>query len=209
MSRSKCKGAGPAPLLLDSFSQLAYIQPLSTHDDCGMRHFATYLLPLSLTACLGMPASVTPVSDFELDRYLGTWYEVARLDHSFERGLESVTAEYSLRGDGGVSVRNRGYSEQEQAWELAEGRAYFVEDESTGYLKVSFFGPFFGSYVIFELDKQSYDYAFVSGPDTSYLWLLARTTQPDQALIDRFLISAAERGFDTTELIFIDHGSEP
>lgn len=158
---------------------------------------------LLLTACLGMPPQVSPVSDFELERYLGTWYEIARLDHSFERGLEQVTAHYSLREDGGVRVLNRGYSPADGTWNEAQGRAYFVEDETTGYLKVSFFGPFFGSYVIFELDKEDYQYAFISGPDHSYLWLLSRTPTVEQALLDRFEQQAERLGFPSDDLIYV------
>jgi apolipoprotein D and lipocalin family protein len=88
-----------------------------------------------------------------LERYLGKWYEIARLDHSFERGLEKVSATYSLRDDGGVRVENRGFSQKKNTWKAAEGKAYFVRDSNEGYLKVSFFGPFYGSYVIFELDQ--------------------------------------------------------
>ena len=152
-----------------------------------------------------MPETVTPVSGFELERYLGKWYEIARLDHSFERGLDRVTAEYSLRPDGGVRVVNRGYSVEDQVWREAEGKAFFVESADQGYLKVSFFGPFYGSYVIFELDKTDYEYAFVSGPDLSYLWLLARQPEVEQALIDRFLRSAGERGFELDQLIRVNH----
>ncbi|WP_035477379.1 lipocalin family protein [Aliagarivorans taiwanensis] len=159
-----------------------------------------------LTACLGMPNSVKPVTDFELDNYLGTWYEVARLDHSFERGLSQVSAEYSLRDDGGVRVINRGYSAEKGEWKEAEGKAYFVQDSQTGYLKVSFFGPFYGSYVVFELDKEDYQYAFISGPDTDYLWLLARTPSVDPALIERFTTMARDKGFDTSQLILVEHG---
>ncbi len=115
-----------------------------------MRLGFLFLLSIVLTGCLGMPKDVTPVKNFELNRYLGTWYEIARLDHSFERGLSDVSATYSLRGDGGVKVINRGFSVEEEQWQEAEGKAYFVENDDTGYLKVSFFGPFYGSYVVFE-----------------------------------------------------------
>ena len=158
---------------------------------------------LCLGGCLGMPETLTPVTDFELNRYLGKWYEIARLDHSFERGLEQVTAEYSLREDGGVTVVNRGFLPAENKWKEAEGKAFFVEEPGTGYLKVSFFGPFYGSYIIFELDREKYQYAFVSGPDTSYLWLLARTPTVDQALLDRFVAQAQQLGFDTEDLIYV------
>ena len=163
------------------------------------------LVALCLGGCLGVPEQVRPVQGFDLDRYLGTWYEIARLDHSFERGLERVSAEYSRRGDGGVRVINRGFSPKENRWKEAEGKAYFVHEPSEGYLKVSFFGPFYGSYVIFELDRENYQYAFVCGPDTSYLWLLARTPQVDEEVQKRFIASAAARGFDVENLIFVNH----
>lgn len=158
-----------------------------------------------LTGCLGMPQTVTPVENFDLNRYLGKWYEIARLDHSFERGLERVTAEYSMRDDEGVSVVNRGYSIEDREWKVAEGRAYFVEEENKGYLKVSFFGPFYGSYVVFEIDREGYEYAFISGPDRSYLWLLSRTPKLQQEIIEKFKRTSKERGFDTNKLIFVNH----
>ena len=135
-----------------------------------MKKIFLLLSVILLGGCVGMPETVKPVQQFELDRYLGKWYEVARLDHSFERGLNSISAEYSLRDDGGVKVINRGYSDEDGEWNEAEGKAYFVEGSDQGYLKVSFFGPFYGAYVVFELDKENYQYAFVSGPDTGYFW---------------------------------------
>jgi apolipoprotein D and lipocalin family protein len=158
---------------------------------------------LCLCGCVQIPQTVSPVQDFQLNRYLGKWYEIARLDHSFERGLEQVTAEYSLRQDGGVRVINRGFSTAGNRWKEAEGKAYFVRGSSEGYLKVSFFGPFYGAYVIFELDQENYQYAFVSGPNPSYLWLLARTPTVDERLLARFVAEAAKRGFDTNKLIYV------
>lgn len=165
-------------------------------------------IPLLLAGCLGMPKGVEPIEGFELDRYLGKWHEIARLDHSFERGLERVSAEYSLREDGGVRVVNRGYSTKKNAWDEAEGKAYFVEDENLGYLKVSFFGPFYGSYVIFELEESGYEYAFISGPDTSYLWLLAREPAVDQQVMDHFLARAEALGFNLDELIIVNQQAD-
>jgi len=153
---------------------------------------------------LTFPDGIEPVDNFELNRYLGKWYEIARLDHSFERGLEAVSAEYSLRDDGGIRVINSGRNTDTQANQEAEGRAYFVEQPNLGYLKVSFFGPFFGSYVIFELDE-NYQYAFIAGNTTNYLWLLARTPEVSQELINQFISRANQLGFDTTQLIFVDH----
>ena len=167
-----------------------------------MRKLVLVLSALLLSACLGMPEKVSPVSNFELNKYLGKWHEIARLDHSFEKGLSQVTAEYSMRKDGGVSVINRGYSEANKEWNEAEGKAYFVNSETDGYLKVSFFGPFYGSYVIFELDHQNYQYAFISGPDLEYLWLLSRTPTVKPEVIENFISMSKARGFDTEKLIF-------
>lgn len=169
-----------------------------------MKKILLGLLCLILGGCLGMPENVSPVKDFELDRYLGKWYEIARLDHSFERGLEKVTAEYSLREDGGVRVKNRGFSPEDNEWSEANGKAFFVDSPKEGYLKVSFFGPFYGSYIIFELDKENYKYAFVSGPDFSYLWLLSRTPELPKEVIDDFIEKSKALGFDTGKLIMVN-----
>lgn len=160
---------------------------------------------LLLGGCVGLPPGVTPVSGFQPERYLGTWYEIARLDHSFERGMSQVTAHYTRRDDGGIGVLNRGYVDANKTWKEALGKAYFVEGPDTGYLKVSFFGPFYGAYGIFELDWQDYRYAMVSGPDTSYLWLLARSPMLDSATLERLLARARALGFDTSKLIFVEH----
>jgi len=170
-----------------------------------MKKLLILIASLVLNGCLGMPETVAPIKEFKIDRYLGKWYEIARLDHSFERGLEQITANYSLREDGGVSVINRGYSKEENEWKIAEGKAYFVNDENEGYLKVSFFGPFYGSYVIFELDKENYEYAFISGPDLSYLWLLSRKPDLEKQVIDKFKEKSKKLGFDVNNLIFVNH----
>jgi len=156
-----------------------------------------------LAGCVRIPEHVEPVGNFTLERYLGKWYEIARLDHSFERGLSHVTAEYSLRADGGVKVLNRGYSEREKRWKQAQGKAYFVRGADRGFLKVSFFGPFYGSYIVFELDHEHYQYALVCGPDRSYLWILARRPKIPDALKRMLITKAAQAGFDTRGLIFV------
>jgi apolipoprotein D and lipocalin family protein len=170
-----------------------------------MRVFLVVFISLFMSGCLGLPEGVYPVDGFDLNKYLGKWYEIARLDHSFERGLDRVTAEYSLRDDGGVRVINKGFSIAENKWKEAEGKAYFVRGHNDGYLKVSFFGPFYGSYVVFELDKESYQYAFVAGSKTSYLWLLSRTPTVSKELVDQFVTRSKELGFDTDNLIFVEH----
>jgi apolipoprotein D and lipocalin family protein len=154
---------------------------------------------------VGIPENVKPVDNFRLEKYLGKWYEIARLDHPFERGLTRVTAEYSLRDDGGVRVLNRGYSDKEQTWKEAEGKAYFVQRPDQGYLKASFFWPFYGSYIVFELDHENYRYSLVCGPDKSYLWILARDPEISADLKNILVAKAARLGFDTSKLIFVKH----
>jgi len=168
-----------------------------------MKKIAAFLAAL-FSGCVGMPENVTPVDNFRLDRYLGKWYEIARLDHSFERGLSRVTAEYTLRDDGGVKVLNRGYNEEKKEWKDAEGKAYFVERPDRGYLKVSFFGPFYGSYIIMELDKENYQYSLVCGPDKSYLWILSRTPELPQQIRTMLIAKASQLGFDTAKLINVN-----
>jgi apolipoprotein D and lipocalin family protein len=170
-----------------------------------MKALFIFLSSIVVAGCLGMPEKVTPVKQFEVNRYLGKWYEIARLDHSFERGLEQVTAEYALREDGGISVTNRGYSDRDKEWKTAKGKAYFVNNKNEGYLKVSFFGPFYGSYVIFGLDQENYQYAYISGPNNSYLWLLARTPELQQKIVDNFILRSKALGFDVGKLIFVRH----
>ena len=187
---------------MNTFFRGLVITVTGTSTRIMVRSAWTLLAAAMLSGCLGVPASVEPVQGFDLNRYLGKWYEIARLDHSFEEGLDNVTAVYSLRDDGGVNVVNRGFLSKDDVYQEAEGRAYFVNDSDEGYLKVSFFRPFYASYVIFELDQDGYQYAFVSGPDTSFLWLLSRTPTVDQALLDHFIETSASLGFDTEELIF-------
>ena len=163
---------------------------------------------LFFAGCTGVPDGVEVVDDLELDRYLGTWYEIARLDHSFERGLSNVTAEYGLRDDGGVSVVNRGYRAKAGEWDEARGKAYFVDEPDVGRLKVSFFGPFYGGYNIVELDKTDYSYSMVVGPNRSYLWILARSPELDAATLDALVQKADSLGFPTDELIFVEHGAQ-
>ena len=157
-----------------------------------------------LAGCLAVPEGVEPVTDFDVNRYSGTWYEVARLDHRFERGLSNVTASYSLQDDGTVKVVNRGYNVDDDSWDDAVGKAAFVDATDVGYLKVSFFGPFYGAYAVFELDKQDYQYAFVAGNTTSYLWLLSRTPTVSDALRQQFIDKITALGFDPAGLIWVD-----
>ncbi|MBJ6800309.1 lipocalin family protein [Geomonas propionica] len=169
-----------------------------------MKKLSLWLTLLS-SGCAGMPERVKPVDNFDVQKYLGNWYEVARLDHSFERGLSRVTAEYSLREDGGLKVINRGYMAKENRWKEATGKAYFADTFDKGYLKVSFFGPFYGSYVIVDLDHENYQYSLVCGPNTNYLWILSRTPEMQASVRDRLVAKAASLGFDTSKLIYVSH----
>ncbi|HQO20278.1 MAG TPA: lipocalin family protein [Acidobacteriota bacterium] len=157
-----------------------------------------------LVGCVKAPHGVSPVKEFKLDRYLGKWYEIARLDHSFERGLAKVSATYSMRDDGGVKVINKGYLEAESRWKEAEGRAYFVKSPDVGFLKVSFFGPFYGSYVVIDLDKENYNYSLVCGPSRDYLWILSRTTTISDGVKARLIDKAKAAGFPTEKLIWVE-----
>ena len=158
--------------------------------------------------CASIPDNVTAVEGFELERYLGTWYEIARLDHSFERGLSHVTAEYALAEDGGVSVVNRGYDAEDGEWSVATGTAYFVGESDVGQLKVSFFWPFYGGYNIIKLDKESYTYSLVCGPNRSYLWVLARDKQLDREVLEEIIAFAMEKEFPVGDLIYVNQTSE-
>jgi len=157
-------------------------------------------LPFSATGA--MPDGANAVTGFSLERYLGTWYEIARLDHRFERGLTQVTATYSMREDGGVKVLNRGFKEKKGKWSEATGKAYFVESPYIGRLKVSFFGPFYGAYNIIALEPDNYSYALVIGNNTKYMWILAREPVLKPVVLEELLAKARELGFATDELIF-------
>jgi len=160
-----------------------------------------------LTGCTGIPRGTEPVTGFELQRYLGKWFEIVRLDHSFERGLDCVTAEYSLREDGGVRVLNRGVKLDSGEIRAAEGRAYFIGMDSVGRLKVSFFGPFFGGYNILALDDD-YAWSLVAGPNFRYLWILSRTPVLDADIQRELIARAGAMGFPVDERITVYQGPD-
>ncbi len=157
-----------------------------------------------LFGCSSVPKGITPIATFDLERYLGTWYEIARLDHRFERGLSQVSANYSKRSDGGLEVLNRGFNSAKGEWKEATGRAYPLGSPQQASLKVTFFWPFYAGYHVIDLDLQDYSYALVSGPDRGYLWILSRTPTLDNTITQRLIKRAAELGFDTSALIFVD-----
>jgi len=155
-----------------------------------------------LVGCAQIPDGVEPVRGFEPARYLGTWYEIARLDHRFERGLTRVTATYAAREDGSIDVLNRGYDAGKREWREARGHARFVGPRDVAELEVSFFGPFYGGYNVVELDP-AYSIALVAGPSRSYLWILARRPDPAKDEVERLVARARDLGFDTGALVYV------
>jgi apolipoprotein D and lipocalin family protein len=166
-----------------------------------MKFLILLILPF-LTACAGIPEGIEPINNFDVNRYVGKWYEIARLDNRFERGLDQITAEYSLRDDGGLTVINSGYNIASEEREFAEGTAYFIDNPAAGSLKVSFFGPFYGGYHIIELDKENYSYVMIAGSDRDYLWILSRVPKLDEAVLKSLIAKAKSLGFQSDKLIF-------
>lgn len=171
-----------------------------------MKIVSVISMALILSACVGgPPGGLQVVDEFDISRYQGNWYEIARLDHRFERGLSRVTANYEVQPDDTVRVINRGFNTESQQWEEAVGKARFTGDPDTGALKVSFFGPFYGAYNIVALDKENYQWALVTGPSFNYLWILSRQADLDAAVYQQLVNTASEAGFATDELIVVEH----
>lgn len=160
---------------------------------------------LSLSACsTAPPAGVSAVTPFDIQRYVGTWYEIARLDHAFERDLSDVTASYRLQPDGSVEVINRGYDNKRNEWRDITGRAIFIGDSNRGSLKVSFFGPLYGGYHIAALDQKDYRWALVIGPSRDYFWILARDKVLSSDMREQLLNLARALGVDIQKLIWVE-----
>lgn len=156
------------------------------------------------SACSSIPEGATPVTGFEKEKYLGKWYEIARMDFKFERNLNNTTAEYGIREDGLISVLNKGYNYVTDEWSEAKGKAKFVESEEIGRLKVSFFGPFYGGYNIIGL-TDDYQYALIAGGDLDLMWILGRDTEIPEDVKEEFLQIAEEVGYQTEDLIWVEH----
>lgn len=163
------------------------------------------LCAVLVTSCTGIPRGTQPINDFVLDDYLGRWYEIARFDHSFEEGLDCVTADYSLREDGGVRVINRGLNLDSGETDVAEGKAYPLGDANEGRLKVSFFGPFYASYNILALDEHG-QWSLVTGPDRDYLWILSRTPQLDNGTYRQLVAMAQDLDYPVQQLLEVEQG---
>lgn len=174
------------------------------------RIFPFALLSLALvllSACSTKPPpGVTPVQSFDIERYAGQWHEIARLDHRFERGLSQVTADYQLNDDGTVKVTNRGYDAKKDQWSEAVGKGRFAGDRHIGSLEVSFFGPFYGGYHVVALDDDS-QWAMVIGNNHHFMWILARDSVLDDAVLETLLLQASEIGVDIDNLIWVEQAS--
>ena len=159
---------------------------------------------IAMASARNIPEKATAVKPFDQKKYLGKWYEIARLDNRFERNLDNVTATYSLKENGKIRVENRGYNFRKNKWEEITGKAKPVGDPTVGMLKVSFFGPFYSGYNVIALDKD-YKYALVAGKNTRYLWVLSREKTIPGAVKKDYLKQAAEIGYDTAALVWVKH----
>ena len=159
---------------------------------------------LCLFSCKTIPDKIHAVRPFDKQRYLGTWYEIARFDFKFEKNLDNTTATYSINSDGSIKVINRGYNTVKNEWKEAIGKAKFVDADSIAMLKVSFFGPFYGGYNVIAIDPE-YKYALVCGSSLKYLWILSREKSIPEETKAKYLDLAQARGFDTEKLLWIKH----
>jgi apolipoprotein D and lipocalin family protein len=162
---------------------------------------------MSLFSCKSIPKGVEAVKGFDKERYLGKWYELARIDFKFEKNLNNTTAEYSLMDNGKIKVLNKGFNYKINQWKNATGKAKFAGDEKIAMLKVSFFGPFYAGYNVIKLDK-GYKYALVAGKNFDYLWILSRTPTMPESLREEYLQFARSVGFDTSRLTWVTHNSD-
>lgn len=164
--------------------------------------FATLVASvLPLSAC-SKDFDNSTVDEFDLSRYLGTWYEIARFNHSFEKGMDNAMAQYILNDDGTVFVLNSAWKNGK--YNIAEGRAKYPDPEGDpGALKVSFFMFFYSDYNVMMVDED-YQISLVGSKSENYLWILSRTPEADPELLQMVLDEAERRGYDTSKLIWVD-----
>ncbi|MEO9655392.1 lipocalin family protein [Marinomonas sp.] len=168
-----------------------------------------YVMTFGLIACSSQSNRLDPIQEQKIQPFLGTWYEIVRQDHAFEEGLTNVTATYSLQKDDTITVLNKGYSALDRDWREARGKASYVASSNAGHLKVSFFGPFYGAYVIFELDSRNPQYATIAGPNKEFFWLLSRRPQMPVGDQQRILREAMSLGFSMDKLVQVSHAKVP
>lgn len=178
-----------------------------------MKTFQKIAIPISLgiigllllnSCSVGIPDGATAVKNFNSDKYLGKWYEIARFDYKFERNMDNVTANYSLNSDGSIKVQNQGYNYVKKEWKESIGEARFVNDKSEARLKVSFFKPIWAGYNVIDIDD-NYQNALVVGNSTKYIWILSRDKKMPESIKERFLAKAQKLGYDTNALIWVKH----
>jgi apolipoprotein D and lipocalin family protein len=158
-------------------------------------------------SCSSIPKGATAIKPFEKEKYLGKWYEIARMDFRFERNLNNTTAEYSINDNGTIRVDNRGYNYITKEWKQAIGKAKFDGNPNEAKLKVSFFGPFYSGYNVIAIDSD-YKYALVAGKKLSYLWILSREITIPNDIKQNYLIIAENIGYNTTKLIWVEHNKK-
>jgi apolipoprotein D and lipocalin family protein len=157
---------------------------------------------------LTIPKGAVAVKPFDKEKYLGKWFEIARMDFKYERNMNNVTATYSLNKNGTIRVENRGYETVKKEWKTAIGKARFIGVTDEARLKVSFFGPFYGAYNVIALDDK-YKYALVAGKDLRYLWILSRETTIPEEVKQKYLELAKGIGYDIAALIWVEHQPQP
>ena len=162
------------------------------------------IMALFFQSCSSIPKGAEAVNNFDKEKYLGKWYEIARLDFKFEKDLNNTTANYSIREDGKIKVLNKGYNYVKEEWTEAEGKAKFVDKDDVAMLKVSFFGPFYAGYNVIALEED-YKYALVCGKNTDYLWILSREKTIPSDIKEKFLAQAKDLGFNTDDLVWVEH----
>ena len=172
----------------------------------ALRITALFILLASAFGCARSTRSIEPVRGFDVHRYSGKWYEIARFPHSFEKGLTHVTAEYGLEKNGTISVLNKGYDPQKQKWKSARASARFSGPKDMGLLSVTFFKPFSAPYKIIHLDKESYQYALLTSSSYKYLWILSRAPTMKRETLDSLIQKATSYGFDVTKLLLVEQG---
>lgn len=159
---------------------------------------------LSFTSCATIPNGATVVEPFDINKYVGNWYEIARLDHRFERNMDQVTANYTIMNNGKIKVVNRGFNTKKQEWKSADGKAKFRNESDKGALKVTFFGPFYSPYNVIAI-AGDYEHALVVGKNLNYMWILSRQKTLPETVKNDFLQKAKALGFKTEELIWVNH----
>ena len=164
-----------------------------------MKTLATCLLCMITGSCCGQKIDNTTVGGLDLSRYLGDWFEIARFDHSFERGLTHAKANYALNPDGTIVVTNSGLLDGKQKESIGKAKT----TDTVGLLRVSFFGPFYSDYRVMML-AEDYSYALVGSKNAKYLWILSRTPELPQEILTKILAVATARGYDTGKLIWVE-----